>query len=127
MTVVASAVIEIRDQFLACIPNNMVLHQVRVWRPSILFAKCKKRLLVVCYPEQGTTCGMLIYCMHRNTFVPIAGNRPEYPGLYVLHHHEFPVRAYDARNWDPQLMISKLVDRNPDGSTSYQHAKLFLG
>ena len=126
MGLVASAVIEIRGTFLAELPSNIVGHQAATWSFPLVYFKSRKRVFSLFLPSNGVVSVMLIHCLCGNTFVPITGNVPTYPGLYLLGKDEFLIHTYDFRTWEVLPFTAKVVTRETDGRSSYQFSKLIL-
>ena len=126
MTVVASAVIEIRDQFLASIPRLNMQHQLYVNQQQINILRTKKHLLSVYCAAYGEAACLLVHCMHGKTFVPITGNVATYPGLYKLQPGELLVHASHTTSMRDLLFVAKVAERSVDGSSSYNFCRLNL-
>ena len=126
MTVVASAVIDINSLFLATIPNNAVSHQVKSWVTQQIYIHSRKHLFSVFFPTKDLSSEALIHCMHGRTFVPVTGNSPKYPGLYMLRQNEFFIYGYEYRDEVPQLFAARVAPRTTDGRSAYQFFRLTL-
>ena len=124
MTVVASAVIEIRDQQLSVLPINAIEHQTSKMSDLIHFIKIRKALFSIFLPSYKSERCLLIHCMHGQSFVPITGNRPTYPGLYFLDEREHMVHAENTRDTQFLPCIGRVSRRLPDGSSAYQFWRL---
>ena len=126
LTEVASAVIEIRDQFLAHLPNTQYQTQCFPLMPPADFIQTKKHLFSIYHPSLGGTPCLLIHCMHGSTFVPITGNTPAYPGLYTFDGSEFLIPAWHYRTSQAYLFLGKAIQRHADGRSAYQYCRLIL-
>ena len=126
MTTLATSVIEVQDRVLTSIPNSSVNHQVDIARPIIEFLKSGKHLLAVYHPCPKNTPAIIVYCLYQNTFVPVTGNKHNYPGLYTFSDSEFCLRTYHYKTFKKHFMMGKVVNRHSDGRSSYQFCRLLL-
>lgn len=125
LIVAASAVIEINDRFLTQIPRSIVSHQVSIFPYRVEYIRSGKQILAVFHPSDQIPC-LLIYCMHRNTFVPVTGNTPGHPGVYVFSNFEFPIHSYHYQTQEPYMVLGKAMQRDEDGRSAYEFSRLIL-
>ena len=124
--IVATAVIEVRDDLLAGLPSINFNHRVEIGSMRINFQNAGKHIIAAYYPSREDIPCMLIYCLYRSTFIPITGNLRNFPGCFVFRPDEFVIRAYDYKSLDNLLFLARSTDRHPDGRSSYQFCRLLL-
>lgn len=124
---VAKSVIKVSQFELAGISENTIWHKANVDRKEeITFFPNKRRLFCMYTPEGDRHRYCLIYLMYRDKFVPITGNYPAYPGLYLLPESEYFLTARDYWSREDRLFVGRVIDSETHGR-SYEFCKLILG
>ena len=121
---IASAVIEIRDMEIVHLPKLMDSPRVVMFKKTVNFFRHNKRLFSIFYPMHMTC--VIVHCQHGSKFVPVTGNRPWYPGLFVFGEGEYLEMGHYSRTGSSHLYIVKVLDRTPHGRGTYQICRLLI-
>ena len=121
---VAKAKLLVDDELMCTVSNFTCKTRLDTSRVSAEFMMVKQRIFAIYRPNSERLPCIYVFALYKNTFMPIKGNHPKCPGLYVLEDRTSTIYANNHRSQERVLYTSRFDGFGENGKTQFTIARL---